>query len=50
MVEPGDPFQGGQFDGFAAFPRRTAMDPFGLVQAVDRLSQCIVAIVAKTAH
>ncbi len=49
MVEPGDPFQGGQLDGFPAFPGRTTVDQFGFVQAVDRLGQCVVVAVATAA-
>lgn len=49
MVEPGDPFQGCQFDGFSGFPGCTAMDQFGLVQTVDGFGQCVVIAVATAA-
>jgi len=46
MVEPGDPFQRCQFEGFAGFPGRTAVDEFGLVQPIDGLGQGIIVAVA----
>lgn len=49
MVEPSDPFQCCQFDGFPGFPRRAAMDQLGLVQAIDRLGQGVVVTVATAA-
>ena len=48
MVEPADPFEGGQFDGFAGWPA-PAVDHLGLVQAVDRLGQGVVVAVALAA-
>jgi len=49
MVEPGDPFQRFQFEGFAGFPGRTAADEFGLVQPIDGLGHGIIVAVAAAA-
>ena len=35
VVEPFDPFQGGELDGFERVPRSSSADHFGLVEAVD---------------
>jgi len=37
VVEPVDPFGGGQFDLLDGAPRLAGFDQFGFVQAVDRL-------------
>ena len=42
VVEPVDPFGGGQFDFFDGAPGLAGFDQFGLVQAVDRLGQSVV--------
>ena len=42
MVEPGHPFEGGEFQGFHGFPGRPAMNQFGLVQTVDGFGQGVV--------
>ena len=49
MIEPVDPFQRGELDGFEGSPRATAMDDFGLVEAVDRFGQGVVIAVADAA-
>ncbi len=43
VVEPGHPFQGRKLHGLTGFPRATLVDQFGLVQAIDGLSQGVVA-------
>ena len=45
-VEPVDPFRGGVLDLVDAAPRAEASDHFGLVEAVDGLSQCVDAPIA----
>jgi hypothetical protein len=42
IVEPVDPFQGGELDGFQVSPRAAAPDHLGLVEAVDGLGEGIV--------
>jgi hypothetical protein len=39
VIEPVDPFQGGDLDVVDGAPRPSAFDQFGLVEAVDRLGQ-----------
>ena len=46
VVEPDDPFQGGDLDLPSGPPRAAGFDQLGLVQTVDRLGQGIVAAVA----
>lgn len=46
MVEPVDPFQGGEFNRFEAAPRSAPMDDLGLVEAVDRFGEGVVIRVA----
>ncbi len=43
IVEPIDPFEGGELDGFKGSPRALPMDDLGLVEAVDGLSQGVDA-------
>lgn len=43
VVEPIDPFEGGEFDGLEGAPRTTPMDHFGLEQADDGFRQSIDA-------
>ena len=50
IVEPRHPFEGSQFHSFPGLPRAAAVDHLGLVQAVDRLGQCIVVAVALAAR
>ena len=50
VVESGDPFERGQFDGFLGLPRRASMDQLSLVQTVHRLGQGVVVAVALAAH
>ena len=50
VVEPVDPFQGGELDGFERPPRPTPMDHLRLVKPVDRLGEGIIVTVANTAH
>ena len=49
MVEPVDPFEGGELDRLEAAPRSTPMNEFGLVEAIDGLAECIVVGVADAA-
>jgi hypothetical protein len=42
VVEPVDPFGGGQFDFFDGAPGLAGFDQLGLVEAVDRLGQRVV--------
>src|SRR5690242_8718379 len=35
VVEPVDPFEGGEFDRFEAAPGATSMDRLGFVEAID---------------
>ena len=49
IVEPVDPFQRGELDGFQASPRAASPDHLGLVEAVDRLGESIVVTVADAA-
>jgi len=42
VVEPVDPFQGGDLDVVGGAPRASGFDQLGLVEAVDRLGQSIV--------
>ena len=46
VVEPLDPFEGGELDGFKRAPWSTSADHLGLVEAVDALRQSIVITVA----
>ena len=46
VVEPVDPFQGGDLDVVGGAPRPSRFDQFGLVEAVDRLGQRVVVAVA----
>ena len=49
IVEPVDPFQRGELDGFQASPRAASPDHLGLVEAVDGLGQGVVVTVADAA-
>ena len=42
VVEPVDPLEGGDLDGFEAAPRAASMDHLGLVEAVDGLGERVV--------
>ena len=46
VVEPVDPFGGRVFDVVDGLPRFARFDQFGLVQAVDRLGESVVILVA----
>src|SRR5437667_3470247 len=50
MVEPVDPFERRVFHRLQMSPRTAAVDHFGLVEADDRLSQCVVVRIADAAH
>jgi hypothetical protein len=50
MVVPRHPFERGQLDGLLGFPRRAAVDQFGLVQPIDGLSQRVVVTIALAAY
>lgn len=45
MVEPVDPCQRRQLHGFSRFPRRTAMDQFRLLQAINPLCQRVIVAI-----
>lgn len=49
VIEPGHPFEGGEFQGLHGFPRCPAMDQFGLVQAVDGFGEGVVVAIALAA-
>ena len=42
VVEPVDPFGGGQFDLLDGAPRLSGFDQLGFVQPVDRLGQRVI--------
>jgi hypothetical protein len=46
IVEPVNPGQCRELDGFEASPRPAPMNDLGLVEAVNRLGECIVITVA----
>ena len=50
VVEPVDPFQGCELDGFEGPPWPAPMDQLRLVKPVDRLGEGIIVTVANTAH
>lgn len=45
MVEPRDPFERGQLDGYLALPGRSPVDQLGLVEPVDRLRKGVIVAV-----
>ena len=49
VVEPIDPFEGGEFHCFGVAPGSAPVDHLGLEQAVDRLGQGVVIAVADAA-
>ena len=49
VVEPVDPFEGGELDSLEAAPWASAVDDLGLEQAVDRFGESVVVAVADTA-
>jgi hypothetical protein len=49
VVEPVDPFQGGDLDVVGGAPWPSRFDQFGLVEAVDRLGEGIVIAVTNAA-
>src|SRR5689334_17504919 len=46
VVEPVDPFGGGDLDVVGGLPGAARLDQFGLVEAVDRLSEGVIERVA----
>jgi len=48
-IEPVDPFEGSELDGYDRPPRAASMDHLGFEQAVDRLGQRVVLAVADAA-
>jgi hypothetical protein len=46
MIEPIDPFQGGELHRIEAAPWSTPIDDFGLVESVDRFGEGVVVTVA----
>lgn len=49
VIEPVDPFQRRELDGFEAPPRLAPMDDLGLVKPVDGLGEGVVIAVANAA-
>jgi len=49
MVEPIDPGQRCELDGLEGSPRPATMDDLGLVEAIDRLGECVVIAVTDAA-
>ena len=49
VVEPVDPFEGGELEVVEAAPWSFVADEFGLVEPVDRLGERIVATIADAA-
>ena len=49
VIEPIDPFQGGEFDGFEVASWAASMDHLGFVETVDRLGQGVVGAVSDAA-
>jgi len=50
VIEPVDPLQRRELDGFEGSPGTATMDDLSLVQTVDRLGQSIVVAVADAAN
>ena len=50
MVEPVDPFQRSELDGFQASPGAASPDHLGLVEAIDGLGEGIIIAVANAAN
>ena len=50
VVEPVDPFQRGELDGFKRPPGSAPVDELSLVEAVDGLGESVVVAVADAAH
>ena len=48
VVEPIDPFEGGELDGLEAAPRSAPMDHLGFVEAVDGFGESIVIGISNT--
>ena len=49
VIEPPDPFEGGEFDVFEVAPRTTCTNKLGLVEPNDRLGQGVVIRVPSAA-
>ena len=49
VIEPVDPFEGGELDGLEVAPGSAPMDDLGLVEAVDRLGERVVVGIADAA-
>ena len=49
MMEPGHPFQRGEFQGLHGLPGLSAIDQFGFVEPTDGLGQRVVVAVALAA-
>ena len=49
VIEPPDPFEGGEFDVFEVAPRTTWTNKLGLVEPNDRLGQGVVIRVPSAA-
>lgn len=48
VVEPIDPFQGGEFHRLEAARWAASMDDLGLVETVDRFGECVVVTITDT--
>ena len=47
VVEPVDPFGGGDLEVVETFPRPAGFDQLGLVEAVDRLGERVVVATSR---
>src|SRR4051794_13753103 len=50
VIEPVDPFEGGELDGFEATPGAAPMDHLGFVEAVDGFGEGVVVAVTDAAN
>jgi hypothetical protein len=50
VVKPGDPFQGGELDGFLRLSWCPTMNQLGFVESIDSLCQGVVITVAFAAY
>jgi len=49
VIEPVNPFESGELDGFDVSPRSAPVDHLGFVESVDALGQGIVVAIPDTA-
>ena len=50
VIEPIDPFESGELNGFDVSPGSAPVDHLGLVKSVDALGQGVVVTVPDAAH